>query len=221
MVERVNTGIPGFDELVQGGFPEGSVVLLTGGPGTGKTTFCSQFLWTGLQQGERCLYITTEELPDEIKQDASQFGWDFAQFEPEQYKIKNMEPSDKTEYLPQNIRQIGYNEGYDRIVLDSISVFGIYWRGKKQVRRNMSDLIKEFRKMDSTVLMTAEKGSEGDGYLSREGVAEYISDGVIDIDVTSMGSGLERTINVMKMRTTDMDGGIRDLRFNENGLYVE
>ncbi|MFB6204341.1 MAG: RAD55 family ATPase, partial [Candidatus Nanohaloarchaea archaeon] len=83
------------------------------------------------------------------------------------------------------------------------------------------DLVKEFRKLDATVVMTAEKGNENDGYLTREGVAEYVSDGVVDIDVTSMGSGLERTINLRKMRTTDMDGSIRDLVFTDEGLKVE
>ncbi|MFB6204112.1 MAG: RAD55 family ATPase, partial [Candidatus Nanohaloarchaea archaeon] len=143
MPDRVTTGVPGFDELVDGGFPEGSVVLLTGGPGTGKTTFCSQFLWEGLQKGEKVLYITTEELPDEIKEDAAQFGWDFEEF-PDNFDMKNMEPSDSTVYLPQNIREASDNDSYDRIVLDSISVFGIYWQGKREVRKNMNDLVKEF-----------------------------------------------------------------------------
>ncbi|MEM0353260.1 MAG: ATPase domain-containing protein, partial [Archaeoglobaceae archaeon] len=49
---RLKTGIPGMDEILNGGIPERNVVLLSGGPGTGKTIFGQQFLWYGLQSGE-------------------------------------------------------------------------------------------------------------------------------------------------------------------------
>jgi len=50
MVERVNTGIKGLDNYIEDGFPEGSVTLVTGGPGVGKTTFCLNFLEEGLEK---------------------------------------------------------------------------------------------------------------------------------------------------------------------------
>jgi KaiC/GvpD/RAD55 family RecA-like ATPase len=49
-MEKVPTGIPGFDQLVQGGFNKRSVNLIAGGPGCGKTIFCLQFLWEGITQ---------------------------------------------------------------------------------------------------------------------------------------------------------------------------
>ena len=78
---RIPSGIPGFDPLIEGWFLENSVNLVTGETGTGKTTFCSQFLWNGLQKGETGLYITLEERPEDIKADAAMFGWDFDGFE--------------------------------------------------------------------------------------------------------------------------------------------
>lgn len=220
MAERISSGVPGLDELIEGGFPKGSVVLLTGGPGTGKTTFGSQFLWQGLQDGEKALYITTEELPEEIRNDARQFGWDFAQFEPEKFEMENMEPSDSTEYLPQNVREIMREEDYDRIVLDSISVFGIYWEGKKELRRNMNDLIKQFRQVDATVLMTAELPNEDSGKLSRYGVAEFIADGVIKMEVVSIGKESFGDLKVRKMRRTDIRRGEFETFIGDNGLEI-
>jgi KaiC/GvpD/RAD55 family RecA-like ATPase len=220
MPDRVSSGIPGFDELVEGGFPRGSVILLTGGPGTGKTTFSSQFLWEGIQNGEKSLYITTEELPQEIKNDAKQFGWDFESVEPEKFSMENMEPSDSTEYLPQNVREIMREEDYDRIVLDSISVFGIYWEGKRELRRNMNDLIKQFRKVDATVLMTAELPNEESGKLSRYGVAEFIADGVVKMEVVSIGKESFGNLKVRKMRRTDIQRGEYETLITENGLKI-
>lgn len=218
MEERVPTGVEGFDELVEGGFPLGSVVLLTGGPGTGKTTFCSQFLWEGLQNGEKCLYITTEELPKEIKDDASQFGFDFDQFE--EFDMMNMEPSDATSYLPQNIRSACEEKDYDRIVLDSISVFGIYWEGESAVRKNMDDLVKEFRRSDATTVMTAELPEEESGRLSRYGIAEFIADGVVKMEVLSIGKESFGNLTVRKMRQTNIRRGEFETMIDEGGLQI-
>ncbi len=65
-MNRIKTGIPGLDAITDGGFIEGSVNLLTGGTGTGKTIFGSQFIWQGLQMGEPCVYITLEESPEDF-----------------------------------------------------------------------------------------------------------------------------------------------------------
>jgi len=219
MGDRVSTGVSGFDELVEGGFPLGSVVLLTGGPGTGKTTFCSQFLWEGLQNGEKCLYITTEELPDEIKDDASQFGYEFDEFE-DNFDMMNMEPSDATSYLPQNIRSACEEEDYDRIVLDSISVFGIYWEGESAVRKNMDDLVKEFRRSEATTLMTAELPDEDSGKLSRYGIAEFIADGVVKMEVLSIGKESFGNLKVRKMRQTNVQRGQFETMIDGDGLKI-
>ncbi|MFH0949382.1 MAG: ATPase domain-containing protein, partial [Candidatus Aenigmatarchaeota archaeon] len=69
-VERVSSGIPGLDKMMEGGFVPNDVYLLTGGTGTGKTLFCCQFLWEGLQAGEKCIFFSLEELPDDILSDA-------------------------------------------------------------------------------------------------------------------------------------------------------
>ncbi|MEM4490228.1 MAG: ATPase domain-containing protein, partial [Desulfurococcaceae archaeon] len=66
MVERIKTGIPGFDEILNGGIPKRNVVLLSGGPGTGKSIFSAQFLWNGLQMGEPGLYVVLEEHPVQV-----------------------------------------------------------------------------------------------------------------------------------------------------------
>lgn len=217
MVERVPTGIAGLDELIEGGFPKGSVTLVTGGPGTGKTTICSQFLWKGLQEGEKCLYISTEEMVEEIKSDAEVYGFDFDQFD-ERFDMEYIVPSDS---VPQNIQEMVIEGDYDRIVLDSLSVFGIYWDDLTEVRRRTNDLLKQFREDDATVVATAELTEDGSGKLSRYGIAEFITDGVLELNAKAMGSGLQRTLTLSKMRKTDIEGGIHDLKMSDNGMKVE
>ena len=75
MTQRVSTGVKGLDKLVQGGVPKGSVVLVSGAPGTGKTILGMQFLEAGLRKGEKCAYVTIEEPPEKIMNQAEQFGF--------------------------------------------------------------------------------------------------------------------------------------------------
>ncbi|MDE1823186.1 MAG: hypothetical protein KGI00_05510 [Candidatus Micrarchaeota archaeon] len=83
MMDRVRTGIPGFDELIEGGFPKTSNVLLTGLPGTGKTIFALEYLYNGAMNGENGIYVTLDESFEMIKEQAMQFGWDFDKLEAE------------------------------------------------------------------------------------------------------------------------------------------
>ncbi|MCK5660954.1 MAG: DUF2075 domain-containing protein, partial [Methanosarcinales archaeon] len=74
---RVPTSIEGFDELIGGGFNEGDVILITGGPGTGKTTFGVEFLYKGItEHNERAVFVTMEENPSRVIKNMWQYGWD-------------------------------------------------------------------------------------------------------------------------------------------------
>jgi len=138
-VERIETGIEGLDDLIDGGFPEGSVSLISGGTGTGKTTFCNQFLMQGIENGQKCLYISTEEPVESIKDDAIVFDWDLRKHEDEgDLRMKYSEPSEN-QYLSGQVKQLLHSGDFDRVVLDSMSVFTTYWGDKFEVRRNLQD----------------------------------------------------------------------------------
>ncbi len=74
--ERVQTGIIGLDELMAGGLQKGKTYLISGEAGTGKTIFCIQYILQGLSLGENCVYLTIDEKPEHLVQDAASFGWD-------------------------------------------------------------------------------------------------------------------------------------------------
>lgn len=80
-MERVKTGIPGFDDLVEGGIPRGFNILVTGTPGAGKSIFGLQYLYEGAKEGENGIYITLDSTTTTLKQQASQFGMDMEAFE--------------------------------------------------------------------------------------------------------------------------------------------
>ncbi|NIQ07562.1 MAG: hypothetical protein GWO20_18140, partial [Candidatus Korarchaeota archaeon] len=83
-IAKVETGITGLDPMLQGGFPEGRMILVMGGPGTGKTIFCSQFLYYGAtKREEKTVYISLDEGKPHFIQEMHTFGWDFKELEEE------------------------------------------------------------------------------------------------------------------------------------------
>ena len=82
-MERVLSGIKGLDEILEGGFPKGRTILVVGSPGSGKTIFALQFLRAGAAAGERSIYITFDEKPEQVKENVSEFGWDLDKLESE------------------------------------------------------------------------------------------------------------------------------------------
>jgi KaiC/GvpD/RAD55 family RecA-like ATPase len=81
VLERVQTGVEAFDELVMGGLPRGRATVVGGTPGSGKTVFATQFLANGIAQfNESGVFVTFEESPKEIEANMAGFGWDIARW---------------------------------------------------------------------------------------------------------------------------------------------
>jgi circadian clock protein KaiC len=80
-LDRVATGIKGFDEVLNGGLPKARTILIVGSPGSGKTTFAIQFLVGGAKAGEPGLYVSLDEKPERVKDNLSSFGWNLDSLE--------------------------------------------------------------------------------------------------------------------------------------------
>ena len=125
-VERVKTGIPGFDELIGGGIPKGFNVLLVGQPGTGKTIFGLQYLINGALNGENGIYVSLDSPNELVKSQARQFGWDVDSLE-KQGKISFLKiPLDKPRINLFDMLEEEVKAAHaERLVFDSLADFAI------------------------------------------------------------------------------------------------
>lgn len=247
-IERTKTGIKGLDELIEGGFPTGNTILVTGTPGTGKTIFGLEYVYNGVTKfKERSLYVSFEQPVKMLVQQAKQFGWDLESlmekgaFQVDYIPIKDLKP-DTADMLVKKIQK----EKIRRLVVDSISTLAInapiYMSvkdislvdimkgqsffsppilGDLIVKRFIYNFVDALHIMDHTctTLLLSESAERGE-YLSRDTVSEFIVDGVILITFESMGGAFSRSLSVRKMRHTKNDEDVHPLEISSKGLVV-
>jgi KaiC/GvpD/RAD55 family RecA-like ATPase len=214
-MERVKTGIPGLDGIIGGGLPKGSTTLIVGGPGTGKTIFCSQFLWHGLVNNENCMFVTFEEKPEDIKSDVISFGWDFAEYEKKRKLIMGYRGPFKAEdlfFFEDQIR----SRKVTRVALDSTSVLSLFYKDLYDVRTALYKLVSALKASRATSLLTAE--TTRDDQLSRFGVEEFVVDGLIVLFYASDGG--YRGLQIRKMRRTYHSTELHPMEITKKGIVV-
>lgn len=248
VIERIKTGIEGFDDLIEGGIPVGSKILVVGSPGTGKTIFGLQYLYNGITRyDEKGLFISFEQKEETIKKQAKQFGWNLAPLLKE--KSLHLLYIPVTDIYP-NISEvlINYVVEHDikRLVIDSISTLAInapifaskgdedivkIMKGKTMflapvmgefvTKRFVYTFLDALGKIDdrcTTILIS--ESAEDKNYMSRDTISEFVSDGLIYIIFESMGGQFSRSLIVRKMRSTKNNEDIHPLEITEKGLVI-
>ncbi|MEM0360705.1 MAG: ATPase domain-containing protein [Candidatus Diapherotrites archaeon] len=201
-INRMPTGIEGFDELVEGGIPKDSLVLLSGSTGTGKSTFAMNFLVKGLEMGQRGCYISLEESIEETIRQMRIFNWDINKMIAEgDLVLRKPELYDFDELL-MTIEDAVAKVNAERLVIDSISLISLYFQDQFKVRRAIFDLEKSIKNMGCTTIALSEVPAQ-EGKFSRFGVEEFVADGLIVLYMIKKENVFHRGISVIKMRATN------------------
>src|SRR3989338_7104445 len=220
-MKRIASGIPGLDELIEGGFPEGSSILLSGGAGVGKSIFCLEYLYNGAKEfNETGVYITLEEGPHNLWWNMQRFKWDLLPLEKDnKLKIYKFEPSmDLKENAQSQITRIVDKArmlGAKRMVIDSITAFSFWMDDIGKIRYAVYVLVEALRKLDCTTVLTCET-TGGKNQISRFGVEEFLTDGVIQLHYTPP----HRSLFIRKMRGTDHDKRVHPVEISDLGFQV-
>ncbi|MEM0372904.1 MAG: ATPase domain-containing protein [archaeon] len=220
---RVPTGIPGMDDLIQGGFLEGSSNLIAGGAGTGKTIFATQYVYNGAAEyGEPGIFITMEEGATNLWWNMKSFKWNLTKYEQDNlikvYQVGMIEPSEFARKFTDEIERIkGMVDKMNakRLVIDSTTAFAMWMGSESQIRYSLFKLMEELKEMKCTTLMTAETLGGRDQF-SRFGVEEFIADGVISLYFMPP----QRALFIRKMRGTKHDQKIHPYVIGDKGIEV-
>ncbi|MCS6836658.1 MAG: circadian clock protein KaiC [Anaerolineae bacterium] len=210
-VEKLPTGIPGFDHICNGGLPKGRTTLVTGTAGTAKTVLACQFLVEGIRQGEAGVFVTFEESVEDIRRNMLSFGWDIAQMEAEGrwLFVDAARQTDESVVigsydLTALIARIQYavsKIGAQRVSLDSLGAILTRYTDMGILRREMFRIAHTLKIIGVTTIMTAERVEEY-GPIARYGVEEFVADNVIILRNVLEEEKRRRTIEILKFRGT-------------------
>ena len=226
-MKRIKTYIKGFDELIEGGFPIGSVNLVSGNPGTGKTIFSMEYLNNGaIKNKEIGIYFTFEEKKESIIEQAEQFGFDFKKLEEKKLiKIISIGTEDISENSIKEILEIIESTKAKRVVIDSITTLSFITPEQIQNYSINQFTIKKFlyffiTKLKENKELTSILISQKDEKTS-DNLSKYLCDGVINIEFESMGGDFSRTLIINKMRKTKNDEDLHSLEINnQHGIII-
>lgn len=246
-MNRVPTGVKGFDELVDGGFPEQSAILVSGSPGTGKTIFGLEYIYRGAaDHGEKGMYISFEQNPEDLREQARQLG--FNQIEHLEYEgllnfvclpVSVIDKHTMPDLL-ENARELAIK----RIVVDSLSAMEVntpllatksdpvmkqvledaehiapLMAGEDLKKNFIYKFVAELKGLDATSVLLSEIPEKSER-LSSDGISEFAVDGVVLVNFESMGGDFSRSLLIRKMRLTKNDEDVHPVEISNEGMKV-
>ncbi|UPV74954.1 KaiC domain-containing protein [Halorussus limi] len=225
-IPRIDLGIEGLDNMIQGGVPERSLVTTIGSAGTGKTTFGLQFLHEALERGENAVFITLEESHDRIVNTATEKGWDFDEYEREgSLAVIDLDPIEMANSLTSirnDLPRLIEDFGATRLVLDSVSLLEMMYDEQATRRNEIYDFTKSLKEAGVTTMLTSE-ASEDTAYASRHGIIEYLVDAVFVLRYIRSSDDFRETrlaVEIQKIRDANHSREIKPYSITNEGISV-
>ena len=245
-LKRIETRIQGLDELLNGGFPRGRSILVTGGAGTGKSIFAIQYLYKGITElEENGILVTLEEPAEVIRENMKTFGWDLKKLE-DQNKLAIIDAAPvrfrnsshdvkhyKLAHQPHPIlgeREFGiqditsliheYRRKLDakRLVFDSLTTLILHHADLFAIRQDILTLVKTLKISQMTSLLIAESPNATE--IGRFGVEPFLTEGVIILSMVRRGNTRIRALEIQKMRGTNHSMDSTLFRITKDGIVI-
>lgn len=224
MTDRVSTGVEGLDESLEGGFPENSTIILIGSDGTGKESLVNRYVYTGLEEGEESMYVTLDGTPDDVKDDAQYYGWDFTEYEDrivfvdgyswqaggsdEQFALDGLSDLNQMNMtFTDALNALG--EESKRVAIHSASTLLLYTDPKSAVKF-LQVVGAKSSSSGGCLVITLEAGMHDEKTVN---TIKHVADGVIKTKI----EGDDKKISIHRMDKTDTSREWKDFEISDSG----
>lgn len=226
-MKRISTGVPGLDDIIEGGFPHPSSILLTGPTGAGKTIFGLQYLYRGARDfGEPGLMISVEAYPINLQWYTERFKWDLKELQDQNLLVFSAyDPVDFEKFemrtlhgeVIMQLEKVIDSIGATRVVIDSITPLGWWMDSRNRFRTTLYYLSKALKERGCTTLFISEKTGDG---LTPFDIEPFVMDGVIELGRTEREGSVSSTLSVKKMVATEVPVVSLTTDISDNGLRI-
>jgi len=227
-MKRLSTGVEGLDNIIQGGYPENRVIVISGSPGSGKTTVSMQFLIAGAMANEQGMFITTLENPRTVIENMSRYSLNLQSFIKDKSIIfVDMGPNieafqgSSTSIVPTSSFVINKITEYvkkwkiTRLGIDSSSVIKYSTTGKISEQKELGKFIRKLKDLGCTTILISEL-SKSEAYS----MEHFLSHGVIFMHNFLFGDSMVRSIQIIKMSGTKHDCDMHVIKFTKKGVLL-
>jgi circadian clock protein KaiC len=233
----LKTHITGFDELfAEGGIPKRNVVLVAGGTGTGKSTFCRQICYNLVSQGKHCMYVSFEESMEKIERSMKVFGWDAKKYVDSGHlliqkinpldilrmKFGSVSGSGSATELSYKIKPLIIPKDFNPevIVVDSLTaIISASISKEKNYRVYLQQLFNFFEETGATSFLITETEPMPTRF-SDTGIEEFLADGILVLYNIQRGDRRENAMEVLKMRYSNHQKKVFSLEISGEGIRV-
>jgi KaiC/GvpD/RAD55 family RecA-like ATPase len=228
--DRIESGVPGFDPLVEGGLPEGRVHVASGPPGSGKTTFCTQFLTEGACNGEYALLLSVHETETQLLEDMGRYAFRLPEvMKADRLRFVNVfsdrgrrlitraertnAPGIDIDQLAAELNKIVGSNDITRLVVDSTMLIDRLFPDSESAT---AEFVTALKQVDATTLLISEM-TDPSAYAPEH----YLAHGVLFFHNYMEDGEMTRGIQLLKMPGTDIDCTVRPISFDERGVVVD
>jgi len=247
--EKVKTGVPGLDEMLEGGLIPGRTYVVSGASGTGKTTLAMQFLLEGTRRGERVMYVSLDEPPNEVKQNMRSYSWDVGRIlafdatpdvlSYDKTPVRDVSTERRVEYfsdISEEIRKTSEKSPVDI----SISTLQEMLKQEMKVRKYARVVIDSLTSLRFFYIKTSEENASLISFLrvladlgvtclvtvqlpeiAKTDVEAHMARGEIRLHKWFDGRGLMRGVTVEKYRGSSHDHRLRMMKITNDGLIIK
>jgi len=220
--DRVPTGIVGLDDMIEGGFPRGSLILLAGSPGSGKTIASTHYLHHGAKNfDENVVYVSFAERRDFFFSNMKKFGLNCEKLEAQgKFKFLDMMTTSEaaiSSTLDVIVREVSAIKA-KRLVVDSFTAMAQAFKRKIDARIVLHMVDKFMRQTDCTTLLLVElpNGSRNIGF----GFEEFVADGIILFETIREQEGIRKRAIILKMRGTNHNLDYSNIVISDTGFSL-